>query len=74
MKQVEKQASPKKGIRAFWEDETGEFGIKQIAATVAVIVIIGIIVGIVRGQLPTWVSDIWDYFMELIEGMTGGSA
>ncbi|MGZ7444057.1 hypothetical protein [Paenibacillus sp. TH7-28] len=74
MKQVEKQASPKKGIRTFWEDEAGEFGIKQIAATVAVIVIIGIIVGIVRGNLPAWVNDIWDYFMGLIEGLTGGSA
>lgn len=74
MKQVEKQASPKKGIRAFWEDETGEFGIKQIAATVAVIVIIGIIVGIVRGNLPNWVNDTWDFFMRLINEMTGASA
>lgn len=74
MKQVEKQASPKKGIRAFWEDETGEFGIKQIAATVAVIVLIGLVVSFVRGQLPTWVSDIWDYFMGLIKEMTGSSA
>ncbi|MED4956079.1 hypothetical protein ABEO75_16760 [Paenibacillus macerans] len=74
MKQVEKQASPKKGIRAFWEDEAGEFGIKQIAATVAVIVIIGLVVSAVRGNLPTWINDIWDYFMGLIKEMTGSSA
>ena len=31
----------KKQVEAFVKDERGEFGIKQIAATVAVIVVIG---------------------------------
>lgn len=45
-------------------------GIKQIAITVAVIVVIGAIIGIVQGNLDDWIEDVWDYFMELIDDLT----
>lgn len=57
-------------FRKLWKDEKGEFGIKQIAGTVAVIVIIGLVVGIVEGSLATWVSDVWDLFFDEIKEMT----
>lgn len=53
-------------IQRFVEDERGEFGIKQIAATVAVIVVIGFVVTAISGNMGTWVEEIWDQFMELI--------
>ena len=49
------------------KDQSGEFGIKQIAATVAVIVIIGLIIGVVRGNIGTWVVEVWDMFIEMIK-------
>ncbi|GIP09488.1 MAG: hypothetical protein E7L01_01145 [Paenibacillus macerans] len=74
MKQVEKQASPKKGIRAFWEDETGDIGVKQIAVTVGVIVIIGLIIGAVNDNLATWIDEVWKYFMKIIQDLTDSAA
>ncbi|MCJ8011825.1 hypothetical protein MUG84_08725 [Paenibacillus sp. KQZ6P-2] len=53
----------------FWADETGEFGVKQIAVTVAVIVIIGMIVTVVRTNLGTWVGEIWSLFMKQIQDL-----
>lgn len=52
-------------------NERGEFGVKQIAATVAVIVIIGAIVVAVRTTfLETWIGEIWDMFVNAIKKMT----
>lgn len=50
-------------------NQRGEFGIKQIAVTVAVIVIIGLIVSQVRNFLPGWITQIWDMFIEQIKGL-----
>jgi Flp pilus assembly pilin Flp len=56
----------KSKVRNFFKDQSGEFGIKQIAITVAVIVIIGFLIAIIQGNLPTWVDEIWQLFMDLI--------
>ena len=74
MKQVEKQASPKKGIRAFWEDEIGDIGVRKIAVTVGVIVIIGLIIGAVNDNLATWIDEVWKYFMKIIQDLTDSAA
>lgn len=57
----------KNKIKNFLKNQSGEFGIKQIAATVAVIVIIGLIIGVVRGNIGTWVAEVWDMFIEMIK-------
>lgn len=56
--------------REFWKDESGEFGVKGIAITVAVIVIIGAAVSFIKGSaLEGWIGDIWDKFMDLIDNL-----
>lgn len=52
---------------AFKQDERGEFGIKQIAFTVAIIVIIGFGVTAMRGLMPGWIEDVWDKLLDLID-------
>jgi hypothetical protein len=51
---------------SFWKEESGDFGIKQIAATVAVIVIIGFIVTAIQTNIGTWVNQVWTLFMDQI--------
>ena len=63
-------AKPKKSQESFWTEERGDFGVKQIALTVAAIVIIGAAIVIVQGNLGAWISDIWDLFMKQIEKFT----
>lgn len=56
------------GIRSFTaglKDIRGEFGIKQIAATVAVVMLIGIIVQFMSGGwLTDRVQDVWTWLWE----------
>ncbi|NLI59619.1 MAG: hypothetical protein GX387_14140 [Clostridium sp.] len=59
----------KNKVRNFLKDQSGEFGIKQIAVTVAVIVIIGLLIGVIRGNLGTWVAEVWDMFIEMIKNL-----
>ena len=55
-------------IKSALRDESGEIGVKQIAVTVAVIVIIGLIVSMLKnGLLERWVEQVWNFLMELIE-------
>ncbi|WP_334078114.1 hypothetical protein [Paenibacillus sanfengchensis] len=62
--------------RNFWKDETGDIGVKQIAMTVAVIVIIAFIVLTLKGGLLTqWINEVWNYlFNDLIKDNIGGGA
>lgn len=54
--------------RSIWKDETGDIGVKQIAITVAVIVVIAAVVGLIKDSfLNTWITEIWDKFMGLID-------
>lgn len=63
-------AKPKKSQESFWTEERGDIGVKQIALTVAAIVIIGAVIVIVQDNLGTWISDIWNLFMEQIKKFT----
>ncbi len=62
--------------RSFWSDETGDIGVKQIAITVAVIVIIAAVVTYLQGgKLNEWIDSIWSYlFNDLIQGNIGGGS
>ncbi|CAH1207689.1 hypothetical protein PAECIP111892_02966 [Paenibacillus auburnensis] len=58
-------------IRRMLEDERGAVGVKEIAVTVGVIVIIGAVVSLITGTfLNTWISDIWTLFIGQIKEMT----
>ena len=62
---------------SFVKEERGDFGIGQIAAIVATIVIIGAIVGIVTGALDDWIGGedgIWGWITDLFKLNTAGSA
>lgn len=71
---MEKEKGLAKKGQSFWADERGEIGVKQIAATVAVIVVIGMVISAINSNLSTWISDLWDYFMKLINELTGSGA
>lgn len=48
---------------------SGEFGVKQIAATVAVVIFIGAIVQFMTdGWLADRVQDVWNWLWTLIQG------
>lgn len=57
----------KSKIETFFKEEKGDFGIKYIAITVAVIVLIGVAITFLKGTLPTWIQDIWDMFIDQIK-------
>lgn len=58
-------------LRRMLDDERGAVGVKEIAITVAVIVIIGAVVSLITDSfLNTWISEIWNLFIEQIEKMT----
>ncbi|MCX7748173.1 MAG: hypothetical protein N2645_15005 [Clostridia bacterium] len=59
-------------LRMF-NNNRGDIGIKQIAITVAVIVIIGVAVNIITGSmLQTWIGDVWKMLMDFIKEKIGG--
>lgn len=55
----------------FLKSKNGSFGIKQIAITVAVIVVIGLLVTVIDTNLGTWVGEIWDMLIDKIEDLIG---
>ncbi|MCA1293774.1 hypothetical protein LBW89_12170 [Paenibacillus sp. alder61] len=62
--------------RNFWKDETGDIGVKQIAITVAVIVVVAFIVTTLKnGLLEKWIEEVWKFlFDDLIKGKMGGTS
>ncbi|AZK48636.1 hypothetical protein [Paenibacillus lentus] len=67
-KQLSKREEEKK--LSFWRDERGDIGVKQIAVTVGVIVIIAVAVTLIRNTfLEQWIREVWDMFMKAIEDM-----
>ena len=44
-----------------------KFGIKQIAITVAVIVIIGFGIMDIENLIPEWITEIWQLFIDQIK-------
>lgn len=58
--------------QSFWKDERGDIGIKQIAITVGIIVIIAFAIGLIKDSfLEGWIKDVWKMFMDAIKDMTG---
>ncbi|MEK4043792.1 hypothetical protein NSU18_09010 [Paenibacillus sp. FSL H8-0048] len=70
MEKNSQNVAKSKNQESFWTEERGDIGVKQIALTVAAIVIIGAAIVIVQGNLKTWITDIWDLFMKQIEKFT----
>ncbi|GGG05754.1 hypothetical protein GCM10010912_58000 [Paenibacillus albidus] len=70
MKKQMKKAAKNSGEMSFWKEERGDIGVKQIAGTVAVIVIIGLVITAVQGNLSEWIDQIWTLFIEQIEKFT----
>jgi len=68
-----KPAAGAKGIaKSFVKDERGDFGIGQIAAIVAAVVIIGVIISVVTGFLPDWIEQLWTWITELFDSARNG--
>ncbi|MBY3622588.1 hypothetical protein BSK62_02510 [Paenibacillus odorifer] len=61
----------KTDLKELLVEEKGEVGIKQIAITVGVIILIGVVVTYLKGGvLAGWVDDIWTFlFDDLIKKM-----
>ncbi len=66
---IAKEKSPT--LATVLKDETGAFGIKEIAITVAVIVIIGFVILAIDNNIGTWVTQIWNIFIDMIEDLIG---
>ena len=58
-------------LKGFWADERGDVGIKQIAMTVGVIILIGGVVTFLSDgeTLGGWVEDVWDFVFEKIKSV-----
>ncbi|MBT2293166.1 hypothetical protein J7E73_29475 [Paenibacillus albidus] len=65
-----KKAAKDSGEVSFWKEERGDIGVKQIAGTVAVIVIIGLVITAVQGNLTEWIDQIWTLFIDQIKKFT----
>ena len=55
----------KEALKRIIREEKGDFGIGQIAAIVAGIVIIGVVISVVSGRLPDWIDDLWTWITDL---------
>lgn len=56
-------------IKGILSNEKGAMGIKEIAATVAVIVIIATVTKSVTANSDTWVGQMWTMFTKKIEDL-----
>jgi len=62
-------AKVKRGLCRFVQDEQGDFGIAQIGGIVATLVILGVIVTVVSGNMEVWVEDVWGWLKTWIENI-----
>ncbi len=53
------------------EEERGDFGVKQIAMVVAVIVVIGFVIMALKAIMPDVVQDVWDFLFEQVKAIGG---
>ena len=60
----------KSRLGIFAGDERGDFGIGQIAAIVAGIVIVGVIITIITGSMGDWIEQVWTWVTELFNNAT----
>lgn len=54
-------------LKAAVGNERGEFGIKQIAIVVGVIIIIGFIVSQMESRVGGFIDDVWRIFKDFID-------
>jgi len=54
-------------VKRFVRDERGDFGIGQIAAIVAGIVIIGVIITVVTDSMDEWIGSVWGWIESLFQ-------
>jgi len=62
----------KRAAIGFARDERGDFGIGQIAAIVAGVVIVGVVITVVTGLLPEWIEQLWSWISELFDSAKNG--
>lgn len=53
-------------IKNFAKSERGDFGVKEIAIMVAIIVIVGFAITIIQGNLGGWIDEIWNMAIDAI--------
>ena len=59
----------KTDLKELLVEEKGEVGIKQIAITVGVIILIGVVVPYLKGGVLTgWVDDVWEFLFDDLIG------
>lgn len=60
-----------KKVNKFMASEKGDFSVKGIAITVAIIVIIGFAVTAMDTRVGTWIDTLWETFQDLIKSNIG---
>ncbi|GGH10997.1 hypothetical protein [Paenibacillus segetis] len=65
----------KQKVKAFIKDESGDFSVKGIAVTIAVILIIGFAVTVITGGefIKTAVEAVWNMLLGGLQNMFGTS-
>ena len=53
-------------IKGFFKSEQGDFGVKEIAIMVAIIVIVGFAITVIQGKLSGWIDTIWKMAVDAI--------
>lgn len=59
-------------LRNLMKEERGDFGVKQIAMVVAVIIVIGFVIAALKTIMPDVVDDVWEFLFNQIKGIGGG--
>ena len=65
IRQMYKQA--KHRMNTFVKEERGDFGVGQIVAIVATIIIVGVIISLVTGAMEDWVTYLWTAITDLVD-------
>ncbi len=52
-------------------EERGDIGVKQLAITVGVIIVIGAVVAVLTGKMDGIVTDVWDWLFIQLKELTG---
>lgn len=64
-----KEIGRRGSLKDILNNERGDIGVKEIAITVAVIVILGFVINAFEKQMPTFVQDIWTMLKEKISSI-----
>lgn len=57
----------KRWMNTFVKEERGDFGLGQIVAIVATIIIVGVVISIVTGQMGDWIDYLWTAITDLFD-------